>query len=142
LFDVNNFSISPELKYIQKGWRSEKNFLNIECAQPNMFFYHNYLSILISLKYNMNFVIGKPYVKITPRYDIRLISYTNFCSSDFNNYKNVFGGTLSIGFVPKLDIGPNPFVEISYHLDFTKSLETLTNNIKNRALEISLGIEF
>ena len=90
----------------------------------------------------MNFLIGKPYVKIAPRYDILLKSYNNFCTAVFADLKDVFGGTLSLGFIPKLDIGLNPFIEISYHLDLTKSFEIAAASIKNRALELSLGIEF
>ncbi|MFA6979116.1 MAG: outer membrane beta-barrel protein [Ignavibacteriaceae bacterium] len=148
LFSFNNFSISPELKYIQKGWRGEFVSTGPESPEPigkeYKDFHHNYLSIPISLKYSMDLIIGKTFIKIAPRYDIRLKSYDDFDSpsSTYKDFKNVFGGTLSLGFMPKLDIGLNPFVEISYHLDFTNSFSIPNNSIKNRAIEISLGTEF
>ena len=58
------------------------------------------------------------------------------------DYKDVFGGTFSLGFIPKLKTVINPFIEISYHLDFTNSFSIPTNKIKNRALEFNVGIEF
>lgn len=148
LFSFNNFSISPELKYIQKGWRGEFIVTGPESPEPigkkYLYVYHNYLSIPISLKYNLDFKIGKTFLKIAPRYDIRLNSYDDFNSppSTFKDFKNVFGGTLSLGLMPILDIGLNPFIEISYHLDFTNSISIPNNSIKNRAIEISLGTEF
>lgn len=148
LFNFNNISISPELKYIQKGWAGEFTITGPEGPEPigkeYKYFYHNYLSIPISIKYDMDFVIGKPFIKVAPRFDIRLISYDDAGtpSSTYEDFKNVFGGTLTLGFIPKLNISLNPFLEISYHLDFTNSYSIPENSIKNRALEMSLGFEF
>jgi len=87
--------------------------------------------------------VGIPYFKIAPRYDILLASGDDFNSiaSTYDNYKNVFGGTFSIGFIPKLNFIFNPFIEISYHPDFSDTYSGIYNKIKNNAVEINIGIQ-
>ena len=86
---------------------------------------------------------GIPFFKIAPRYDILLSSYDDFNSiaSTYDNYKNVFGGTFSIGFIPNLNIVFNPFIEISYHMDFSDTYSGVNNKIKNNAVEINIGVQ-
>lgn len=149
LFDFNSFSILPEIKYIQKGWEGE--FVKTGEAGPNQIidkfvkhYYHNYLSIPVAFQYRIKFGFGEPFIKIAPRYDFHLTSYDddNSNQSYYKDFKNVFGGTISVGFFPKLQLDFNPFIEVSYHLDFTNTYSIPRNNIKNRAIEINLGIEF
>jgi len=148
IFDFNGFSISPEIKYIQKGVGLEMVVTGPEGPEPigkkTEYIYHNYLSIPVSLVYKMKLGIGIPFVKIAPRYDILLSSDDDFNSpaSTYDNYKNVFGGTFSIGFIPNLNIVFNPFIEISYHMDFSDTYSGTNNKIKNNSMEINLGVQF
>ena len=149
LFNFKGFSISPELKYIRKGVGLEAIYIGSDVPQPNLKFnvHHNYLSIPISIVYKMQLGLGTPFIKIAPRYDILLESYNDLSSprnptSIYDEYKNVFGGTFSIGFIPELFIVVNPFIEVSYHMDFTDTYSTRNTKIKNNALEINLGLLF
>lgn len=148
LFDFNEFTISPEIKYIQKGAGLEFIVTGSEGPEPigktTKYIYHNYLSIPISFVYRMQLSAGIPFIKIAPRYDILLSSDDDFNSpaSTYESYKNVFGGTVSIGFVPNLNIVFNPFIELSYHMDFTDTYSGTNNNIRNNAVEINLGVQF
>ena len=147
LFNFNGFSISPEIKYIQKGVGLGTVITGPEGPEPigktTEYIYHNYLSIPISLVYKMQLDAGIPFFKIAPRYDILLSSYDDFNSiaSTYDNYKNVFGGTFSIGFIPNLNIVFNPFIEISYHMDFSDTYSGVNNKIKNNAVEINIGVQ-
>jgi hypothetical protein len=146
LFDLNGFSISPEIKYIQKGVGYEFIITGPEGPEPlgkkTEYIYHNYLSIPLSLLYKVQFGFGAPFIKIAPRYDILLSSSDDFntLSSNYDDYKNVFGGTFSIGLIPKLKIAINPFIEISYHMDFSNTYTGVNNKIKNNALEVCIGL--
>ena len=146
LFDLNGLSISPEIKYIQKGVGFEFIITGPDGPEPlgkkTEYIYHNYLSIPLSVTYKMKLEVGKPYIKISPRYDILLNSSDDFNhpSSTYDDYKNSFGGTISIGFIPSLNIAINPFIEISYHMDFTNTYSGIYNKIKNNALEICTGL--
>ena len=102
------------------------------------------MSIPVSLVYKIQLNAGIPFVKIAPRYDILLSSDDDFNSpaSTYDNYKNVFGGTFSIGFIPNIKILFNPFFEISYHMDFIDTYSGTNNKIKNNAVEINLGVMF
>ncbi len=148
IFNFNGFSISPELKYIQKGMGLELVITGEEGPEPIgkkiEYVYHNYLSIPISLVYKIQLISGTPFLKIAPRYDILLNSHDDFnsTSSTYDNYKNVFGGTLSIGFIPNLNMVFNPFIEFSYHLDFTSTYSNSFTEIKNNVFEVNLGIQF
>ena len=68
------------------------------------------------------------------------ILFTPYETPVYDNYKNVFGGTLSAGFIPKLNIAITPFIEISYHMDFTNTYSGVNNKIKNNALEVCVGL--
>lgn len=148
LFNFSGFYISPEIKYIQKGSGYEMTFTGPDGPEPidkkMMYVYHNYISIPISFSYKLPLNIGSPFIKIAPRYDIRINSHDDFNSpsSTYENYKNVFGGTLSLGFVPKLNFLFNPFIEFSYNMDFTNSYSNPNNSIKNNAFEVNVGIMF
>lgn len=148
LFNYNNFSVSPEVKYIEKGWVGKFIITGPESPAPigikYEYVHHNYLSLLFSIQYKIDYKFGKALLKLAPRYDKRLKSYDDFDNnpSTYKDYKDVFGGTFSLGFIPKLKTVINPFIEISYHLDFSNSFSIPTNKIKNRALEFNLGIEF
>jgi hypothetical protein len=146
LFNINGFSISPEIKYIQKGVGFE--FIHTGSASPDPlgteteYIYHNYLSIPFSLSYKNKFVFGTPFVKIAPRYDILLNSHDDFNSpsSTYDNFKNVFGGTFSVGFIPEFNTAVRPFIEFSYHMDFTDTYSGKYNKIRNNAFEVDLGL--
>ncbi|OGU29662.1 MAG: hypothetical protein A2057_09535 [Ignavibacteria bacterium GWA2_35_9] len=146
IFNFNGFSLSPEIKYIQKGCGLEMVLTGPEGPEPIgkkiEYVYHNYLSIPIFWVYKIQLIAGIPFLKIAPRYDILLNSYDDFNSpaSTYDNYKNVFGGTLSAGFIPKLNIAITPFIEISYHMDFTNTYSGVNNKIKNNALEVCVGL--
>jgi len=148
LFDFNGFTVSPEIKYIQKGAGLEFIVTGPESPDPigktTKYIYHNYLSIPISFVYKMKLGAGIPFIKIAPRYDILLSSDDDLNSpaSTYESYKNVFGGTLSIGFVPNFNFVFNPFIELSYHMDFTDTYSGINNNIRNNAVEINLGVQF
>jgi hypothetical protein len=147
LFNFDGFSISPEIKYIQKGVGLELIVTGPEGQEPigktTKYIYHNYLSIPISFVYRMQLGAGIPFIKIAPRYDILLSSDDDFNSpaSTYESYKNVFGGTVSIGFIPNLNFAFNPFIELSYHMDFTDTYSGTNNKIKNNAMEINLGVQ-
>jgi len=148
IFNFNGFSISPEIKYIQKGAGLEFVYTGPDSPEPIGkkidYVYHNYLSIPISLVYKIQLNTGIPFLKFAPRYDILLNSYDdmNFPESTYDNYKNVFGGTFSIGFIPNLHTDINPFIEISYHLDFTSTYSSSFMKFKNNVVEINLGVQF
>jgi len=148
IFNVNGFSISPEIKYIQKGAGLEFVHTGPDSPEPieikTDFVYHNYLSIPISLVYKFQLNAGIPFIKLAPRYDILLNSYddSNLPASTYDNYKNVFGGTISVGFIPNLQMVMNPFIEISYHMDFTSMFSSPLMKIKNNVVEINLGVQF
>lgn len=148
LFNLNGFSISPEIKFIQKGAGMEVFITSSESPEPvgkkTLYDYHNYLSIPISLTYRKQLAIGIPFIKIAPRYDILLRSYDdlNFAESTYTNYNNVLGGTFSIGFIPNIELGIKPFIEISYHLDFTSTFSNPIFTIKNNAMEMNIGVQF
>jgi len=147
LFNFDGFSISPEIKYIQKGVGLELIVTGPEGPEPigktTKYIYHDYLSIPISFVYRMQLGAGIPFIKIAPRYDILLSSDDDFNSpaSTYESYKNVFGGTVSIGFIPNLNFAFNPFIELSYHMDFTDTYSGTNNKIKNNAVEINLGVQ-
>ena len=145
LFNFSGLSISPEIKYIQKGVGIEMIITGPDSPKPIGkridYIYHNYLSIPISLVYKLNFGFGQTFLKIAPRYDILLNSHDDFIvHSSYKEYKNSFGGTISLGLIPKIDIGFNAFIETSYHFDFTDVFQNQYMSIKNNAFEISLGI--
>ena len=146
LFNLSGFSISPEVKYIQKGVGIEFIVTGEDSPEPigtkTEYIYHNYLSIPISLMYKIQLEIGSPFFKAAPRYDILLKSSDDFKSpaSTYDDYKNVFGGTISIGFIPKFDSLIIPFIEFSYHIDFTYTYSNIFEKIKNNAFEINLGV--
>ena len=148
IFNVNGFSISPEIKYIQKGAGLEFVHTGPDSPEPieikTDFVYHNYLSIPISLVYKFQLNAGIPFLKFAPRYDILLNSYddSKLPASTYDNYKNVFGGTISVGFIPNLQMVMNPFIEISYHMDFTSMFSSPLMKIKNNVVEINLGVQF
>lgn len=148
IFNVNGFSLSPEIKYIQKGAGLDFVQTGPDSPEPigikTIFFYHNYLSIPISLVYKFQLNAGTPFIKLAPRYDILLKSYddVNFPASTYDNYKNAFGGTISAGFIPNLQMVVNPFIEISYHMDFTSMFSKTFMKIKNNVVEINLGVQF
>ena len=147
LFDFSGLSISPEIKYIQKGVGFEMILTGPDSPKPIGkevdYIYHNYLSIPISIVYKLKSSFGQPFIKIAPRYDILLNSYDDFeIHSSYKDYKNSFGGTISLGIIPKLNIGINPFIETSYHFDFTDTYQNQYNAIKNNAFEINIGIIF
>ncbi len=148
IFNINGFSISPEIKYIQKGAGLEFIYTGPDSPEPigikTDFVYHNYLSIPISLVYKFQLNAGIPFIKLAPRYDILLNSYddSNLPASAYDNYKNVFGGTISAGFIPNLQMVVNPFIEISYHTDFTSMFSIPLMKIKNNVVEINLGVQF
>lgn len=146
LFDVNSFSLSPEIKYIPKGSTTEFVTTGPTGPEPNrkitQHVNHNFLSIPVSIKYNMKQTFGNLFFKAGPRYDILLKSYDDFeySSADYSDYENVFGGSFSIGFEPDLILPINPFVELSYHLDFTNTFSNESLEIKHRAIEMNIGI--
>lgn len=148
LFNFSGFSISPEIKYIQKGVGFEMILTGPDSPEPigkkSYYIYNNYLSIPIALIYKVELNAGTPFVKIAPRYDILLNSDDEFnlLASTDDDFKNVFGGTFSVGFVPNLNIVFNPFIEISYHMDFMDTYSERNNRIRNNAVEINLGIHF
>ena len=82
LFSFNSFSLSPEIKYIQKGSSSEFVITGPTGPEPNrkitQHVYHNFLSIPVSIKYNMKQTFGNLFFKAGPRYDILLKSYDDF----------------------------------------------------------------
>ena len=145
LFNFYGISISPEIKYIQKGVGLEMVLTGPDSPEPIGkridYVYHNYLSIPISLVYKISSGFGQTFIKVAPRYDILLNSHDDFIvHSSYKDYKNSFGGTISLGLIPKLNIGFNAFIETSYHFDFTDVFENQYMSIKNNAFEISLGI--
>jgi len=147
LFNFNGFSISPEIKYIQKG--AQFNVLPQLEYGPAVVIYQkyklhqSYLSIPIFLIYKKELAVGEPYIKIAPRYDILLRTTDNINSSNsyYNNvdFKNVFGGSLSIGIIPKINFIFKPILELSYQTDFTESYMINGNSMKNEVFEFSLG---
>lgn len=150
LFNFNGFCISPEIKYIQKG--AQFNVLPHLEYGPAVVIYQkyklhqSYLSIPIFFVYKKELAIGEPYIKVAPRYDILLRTTDNINSSKsyYKNvdFKNVFGGTLSIGFAPKIDFMLKPILELSYQTDFTESYMINGNSMKNEVFEFSLGFIF
>lgn len=146
LFGFHGFSISPEVKFIQKGVGLEFFVTGPESPEPIgkriEYIYHNYLSIPVSIMYTIPLNFGNSFVKLAPRYDILIKSYDDFNSpaSTYDNYKNVFGGTVSVGFIPALNSKVNPFLEISYHMDFTDTFSSPRTNTRNNAFEVNLGI--
>ncbi len=150
LFNLNGISISPEVKYIQKG---TEMLIAVGSVDPTpipdhrVYIYHNYLSIPISFSYRIPLSFGTPFLRLSPRYDILLNSYNDYNSADFSNtndqgFKNDFGGSFSLGFIPKIKIMFIPFIELSYHMDFTSTYSSPSNSIKNNAFEINFGILF
>jgi len=146
LFNFNGFFVSPEIKFIQKGVGLKLIITGPEGPEPlgkkTEYIYHNYLSIPVYVLYKYKFEVGDPFIKIAPRYDILLNSSDDFNqpTSTYDDYKNTFGGTVSIGFIPNISIAINPFIEISYHMDFTNTYSGVNNKIKNNALEVCIGL--
>ncbi|MHB8337891.1 MAG: outer membrane beta-barrel protein [Ignavibacteriaceae bacterium] len=150
LFNLKGISVSPEVKYIQKG---VEMVIPIGSADPTprpdkiVDIYHNYLSIPISFSYRIPLSFGIPFLRLAPRYDILLSSYedyndANLPNSIYQGFKNDFGGSFSLGFIPKFDIGFSPFIELSYHMDFTSTYSSPSNSIKNNTFEVDLGVLF
>ncbi len=147
LFNIDGFSLSPEVKYIQKGVGFIFVITGEEGPEPLgekiSHVYLNYISIPLSILYKIPLSAGIPYLKIAPRYDIFLSSYDDFNSAvaaSLTDYKNTFGMSFSVGFIPEFDLEIKPFVEFSYHYDITDSYSNVNISIKNNAFEISLGI--
>jgi|GEM_PF-6439696 len=146
LFDYHGFSVSPEIKYIQKGMGIEMTLMN-EYAEPigkkTMYVNHHYLSIPVSIVYKIQSTAGTPFLKAAPRYDILMSTKDewNSPSSTYEDYKNVFGGTFSVGFIPNLNPGFKPFIELSYHMDFTDTYKGPSTKITNNAVEVCIGLE-
>lgn len=146
LFNFSSFSLSPEIMYIQKGATMDFITTGPEGPEPNgkitQHVFHNFLSIPISIKYTVAQTFGNLFFKAAPRYDILLKSYDDFeySAADYSDYENVFGGSFSIGFEPNINFSINPFVELSYHLDFVNTFSNEFLEIKNRAIEINIGI--
>jgi len=149
LFALNDFIfIEPELKYIQKGSIHEY-FLNGPDS-PNTLLNgvfnirQNYLSVPISLVYKVYSSTGSTFIKFAPRYDFLLSSNADFSSSSasWNQYKNVFGGTVSIGYAPTIRAAVKPFIEVSYHTDFTDTYSGSLVKIHNSAVEFCFGAGF
>ena len=150
LFNLHGISITPEIKYIRKGVKwlvPDGNFPPDYIPDHILNIYHDYLSIPIYFSYRIPLSFGTPFISLAPRYDILINSYNDDYENDYANlihedFNNDFGGTVSIGFIPKLGIFLNPFIELSYNLDFTSTYSNSINSIKNNAFEINIGVLF
>jgi hypothetical protein len=137
LFNFNGISISPEIKYIEKG---STQTLIIEGIEEKGTIEQEFISVPILITYKFNQEFGNLFLKVGPRYDFFINSKDNFKLTDFGHIENqnTFGLDFSISYSLNSFKNINPIIEASFSYD----IEEVSDHIKNNLFSINAGIIF
>ena len=140
IFSWDNFTISSELSYIQKGYSSDLNIPTNESYQIRSNNKLEYLSLIVYGRMRIGGAISN-----TNTYLICGLTNNYFLDSRYGreNYKKSTIGLLA-GIGGEINISA-PFkiiIEFVINNDLSRATKTITRELRNTTLELKSGIKF